>query len=106
MKSTRTWSDESREVSSVQRDVPFHLADGNSTIVHVKDWQMASGLVLPTVSSRFDMSNHSIGRGLVDYMSGNSVSGFETREQLLAVGTPLLAIGIASINYCNFSINS
>ena len=81
------------------RDVPFHITDGNATIVHVKDWQTASGLVLPTVSSRFDMSNHSIGRGLVDYMSGNSVSGFETREQLLAVGTPLLAIGILSTQH-------
>jgi hypothetical protein len=96
------WTEEAVEIGSVERSLPFFIADqsGNPLVAVPQLNQFPSSLQLQQVSSTFSPASHasSLPQLARDYVNGERTLGFQISESGITVGSHIIAIGQLDYN--------
>ncbi|XP_035690255.1 mitochondrial ubiquitin ligase activator of nfkb 1-A-like [Branchiostoma floridae] len=95
-KVSRIWYDTSRTIRRVTNRIPFSLACKGGK-VRVLEPTQAAMLSLDVIYDKFEPEDSTMGKRVVDWMSGEAIKGYQETEKMLKVGTQLFGYGELSL---------
>ncbi|EDO39401.1 predicted protein [Nematostella vectensis] len=97
-KSSRTWFNSQRLLSMATDAIPFILRGPYYGFVKVTEPLKARNLDLKVIYDKFEPADSTLGKTLMDWVSGDKTKGFQAVERMLCPGTTLTGIGELSLS--------